>query len=56
MISAGHARALLAISDVEETVFCRQCGIFDEKLSVRETRKAGKDNLKPIKEKRNFVI
>lgn len=55
MISAGHARALLAISDVEKQ-YSVAMRIFDEKLSVMRDRKAGKDNLKPIKEKRNFVI
>ena len=35
MISAGHARALLAISDVEKQ-YSVAMRIFDEKLSVRE--------------------
>lgn len=38
MISAGHARALLAISD-KEVQLALANKIFDEKLSVRETEK-----------------
>ena len=37
MISAGHARALLAISDVEKQ-YSVAMRIFDEKLSVREVK------------------
>ena len=50
MISAGHARAILAISDPEQ-----QCNaamkVFDEKLSVRETEKLVKSILTPTKKK-----
>lgn len=51
MISAGHARAILAISDKEkqETVAMK---VFDEKLSVRETEALVKRILDPPKEKR----
>ncbi len=38
MISEGHGRALLPISDLEEQ-FALAMRIFDEKLSVRETEK-----------------
>ena len=50
MISAGHARAILAISDPEKqyTVAMR---VFDEKLSVRETEKLVKSILTPSKKK-----
>ena len=36
MISAGHARAILAISDPEQQ-YNAAMKVFDEKLSVRET-------------------
>ena len=51
MITAGHARAILAISDKEkqETVAMK---VFDEKLSVRETEALVKRILDPPKEKR----
>ena len=51
MITAGHARAILAISDKEkqEAVAMK---IFDEKLSVRETEALVKRILDPPKEKR----
>lgn len=53
MISTGHARALLAISDEEKQYILAQ-KIFDEKLSVREVEKLVKklQNQKtaPIKE------
>ena len=50
MITAGHARAILAISDPEKqyTVAMR---VFDEKLSVRETEKLVKSILTPSKKK-----
>ena len=38
MISAGHARAILAISDPEQQ-YNAAMKVFDEKLSVRETEK-----------------
>lgn len=51
MISTGHARALLAIEDVnlQYTVAMK---IFDEKLSVRETEKLVKNLQTPKKEKK----
>lgn len=50
MISTGHARALLAITDpeVQHHVAVR---IFDEKISVRETEKLVKELLNPKKVK-----
>lgn len=36
MISAGHARAILAIDDSEKQ-YTTAMKVFDEKLSVRET-------------------
>ena len=50
MISAGHARALLAISDVEKQ-YSVAMRIFDEKLRVRETEKLVKTILNPSKKK-----
>lgn len=50
MISAGHARALLGISDAE-TQAALAMKIFDEKLSVRETEKIVKNLLEPPKKK-----
>lgn len=52
LISTGHARALLAISDNEKQYSLAQ-QIFDEKLSVRETEKLVKkiQNQKPEKTK-----
>ena len=51
MITAGHARAILAVSDPEkqENLAIR---VFDEKLSVRETEKLVKAVLAPPKEKK----
>lgn len=51
MISAGHARAILAITDgdMQATVAMK---IFDEKLSVRETEKLVKSLLEPPKKKK----
>ena len=48
MISAGHARALLGISDeaLQETTAMKG---FDEKLSVRETEKLVKNLVSPAK-------
>lgn len=51
VISSGHARALLAISDKEEQYELAQ-RIIDEKLSVREIEKIIKDKNKPIKEQK----
>ncbi|MFI3236415.1 MAG: ParB/RepB/Spo0J family partition protein [Lachnospiraceae bacterium] len=50
MISAGHARALLAVKDNEQQYIIAQ-EIFDKKLSVRETEKLIKELGKPKKEK-----
>lgn len=54
MISTGHARALLAITDDEKQYAMAQ-KIFDEKLSVRETEKLVKkmqdQKSTPVKEK-----
>ena len=55
MISAGHARALLGISDeaLQETTAMK---VFDEKLSVRETEKLVKNLVSParkVKTERN---
>lgn len=50
MISAGHARALLSISDAEKQ-YSVAMKIFDEKLSVRETEKMVKTILNPPKKK-----
>ena len=48
MISAGHARTLLGISDeaLQETTAMK---VFDEKLSVRETEKLVKNLVSPAK-------
>ena len=50
MISAGHARAILAISDPEQQYNAAMI-VFDEKLSVRETEKLVKSILTPTKKK-----
>ena len=50
MISAGHARAILAISDPEQQ-YKAAMKVFDEKLSVRETEKLVKSILTPTKKK-----
>lgn len=50
MISAGHARALLAITDNEKQ-YTIAMKVFDEKLSVRETEKLIKNLDKPVKPK-----
>ena len=49
MISAGHARAILAISDPEQQ-YNAAMKVFDEKLSVRETEKLVKSILTPTKD------
>ncbi|MBD5544622.1 MAG: ParB/RepB/Spo0J family partition protein [Lachnospiraceae bacterium] len=51
MITTGHARALLAIEDLEKQYVYAQ-KIFDEKLSVRETEKLMKNLDKPVKQKK----
>lgn len=48
MISTGHARALLGITDLEKQYITAQ-KIFDEKLSVRETEKL----VKKIQQEKN---
>lgn len=50
MISTGHARALLAIDDLE-LQYTLANKIFDEKLSVRETEKLVKEIKNPKKPK-----
>lgn len=50
MISAGHARAILAIYDPEQQ-YNAAMKVFDEKLSVRETEKLVKSILTPTKKK-----
>lgn len=52
MISAGHARALLAITDSEKQ-YTIAMKVFDEKLSVRETEKLIKNLDKLVKPKVN---
>lgn len=54
MISSGHARALLAITDGKMQVTLAN-RIFDEKLSVRETERLVKTVLEP-KEKKNAPV
>ena len=51
MISAGHARALLGISDetLQENTAMK---VFDEKLSVRETEKLVKNLVSPTKKEK----
>ena len=48
MISAGHARAILAITDKEKQASVAM-KVFDEKLSVRETEKLVKHIVEPPK-------
>ncbi len=55
MISTGHARALLAVTDPEEQYLLAQ-RIFDEKLSVREIEKIVKNLGKPAKVKKDKNI
>ena len=50
MISAGHARAILAISDKDKQASVAM-KVFDEKLSVRETEKLVKHIVEPPKKK-----
>ena len=50
MISAGHARAILAIPDKEKQTSVAM-KVFDEKLSVRETEKLVKHIVAPTKKK-----
>ena len=55
MISSGHARAILAISD-EETQLTVATKIFDEKLSVREAEALVKKLQESPKEKKQVSI
>ena len=50
MLSAGHARALLSITDPEEQEKVAE-QVFDQNLSVRETEKLVKNHGKPSKKK-----
>ncbi len=54
MISAGHARALLAIEMQRNNILAMK--IFDEKLSVRETEKLVKTILNPSKKKEKKAV
>lgn len=54
MITAGHARAILSISDKEKQANVAM-KVFDEKLSVRETEALVKHILEPPKEKKKTV-
>ncbi|MBQ8247567.1 MAG: ParB/RepB/Spo0J family partition protein [Lachnospiraceae bacterium] len=55
MITTGHARALLAVSDPEQQYVLAQ-RIFDEKLSVRDIEKLVKEIGKPAKVKKEKTI
>lgn len=50
MISAGHARAILALTDKEMQASVA-AKVFDEKMSVRETEKLVKTLMEPPREK-----
>ena len=54
MISAGHARAILAITE-PDTQYSVAMKVFDEKLSVRETEKLVKKLLEPAEERKGNV-
>ena len=54
MISAGHARAILAITDKDKQASVAM-KIFDEKLSVRETEKLVKHIVEPPKKTQKIV-
>ena len=54
MISAGHARAILAITDKDKQTSVAM-RIFDEKLSVRETEKLVKHIVEPPKKTQKTV-
>ncbi|MCI9546959.1 MAG: ParB/RepB/Spo0J family partition protein [Lachnospiraceae bacterium] len=54
MLTTGHARALLAITDTREQLNLAN-RIFDEKLSVRETEKLIKNLLNPTKKEETKV-
>lgn len=51
MLTGGHARALLAITD-KERQHTLAMKVFDEKLSVRETESLVKKELQPAEEKK----
>ena len=51
MITSGHARAILAISDADSQMAVA-AKVFDEKLSVRETEKLVKSILEPAAPKK----
>ncbi len=55
MISAGHARALLGISDetLQENTAMK---VFDEKLSVRDTERLVKNLASPAKKTKKREI
>lgn len=55
MITTGHARALLGVTDPEQQYLLAQ-RIFDEKLSVREIEKIVKNIGKPAKVKKDKNI
>lgn len=54
MISAGHARAILAITDKDKQASVAM-KVFDEKLSVRETEKLVKHIVEPPKKSQKEV-
>ena len=54
MLTSGHARTLITITDKEQQ-YNLALRIFDEKLSVRETEKLIKNLNKPQKSKVNKV-
>jgi ParB family chromosome partitioning protein len=53
MITPGHARALIAVENLQEQYNLAQ-RIFDEKLSVREVEKIVKNLQKPAKRKKKL--
>ena len=53
MISAGHARAILSVSDGDKQ-YNVAMKIFDEKLSVRETERLVKQMTEPPKKKETY--
>lgn len=55
MISTGHARALLAIEDLEKQYEIAQ-DVFDQKMSVREIEKLVKGLSKPDKKKKKEAV
>ena len=55
MLTQGHARALLAITD-RDTQYKTALRVFDENLSVRDIEKIVKDLTKKNKEKKDFKL